>query len=108
MVKKNKMISKKELTIQIVEKFKTNIFENHVEAAFHTHSKLKEYKINPIIVKYLSVVLAGKYNPEGVAKALFYPRVLGTSISTIFGNQIQKLFVDLKMAAPSGIAGIDI
>ena len=92
----------------IVEYFETYIFENHVEAALNIHSRLKSYKINPIVVKYLSRVLEGDYNPKGVAKALFYPRVLGTSINTSFGTRIQKMFVELNMAQGSMIPGMDI
>lgn len=93
---------------EIVEYFKVYIFENHVIASINTHSKLKSYNINPIVVKYLSKVLENEYSPVGVAKALFYPRVLGTSINTSFGTRIQNMFVDLKIAEGSLIKGMDI
>ena len=73
-----------------------------------THSKLKSYNINPIVVKYLSKVLENDYTPQGVAKALFYPRVLGTSINTSFGTRIQNMFVDLNIGEGSMIKGMDI
>jgi hypothetical protein len=72
------------------------------------HSKLKSYNINPIVVKYLSKVLEDKFSPLGIAKALYYPRVLGTSINTSFGTQIQKMFVELGIAEGSLIKGMDI
>lgn len=97
-----------ELTKKIVDFFEKNILEKHVIACLRTHSKLKSYKINPIVVRYLSKVLDGKYSAEGVAKALYYPRVLGTSINTSFGTQIQKMFVNLEIADGSLIKGIDI
>ena len=97
-----------ELIQTIVEYFETNIFKNHINASLNTHSKLKSYNINPIVVKYLSKVLVGNYTPEGVAKALFYPRVLGTSINTSFGTRIQNMFVELKIASGSLIPGMDI
>lgn len=100
--------TQEEIIIEIVEYFKTYIFENHIKASINTHSKLKSYNINPIVVKYLSKVLENEYNPIGVAKALFYPRVLGTSINTSFGTRIQNMFVDLKMAEGSLIKGMDI
>jgi hypothetical protein len=84
------------------------IFLNSINASLKVHSKLKSYKINPIVVKYLSKVLDDKYSPEGVAKALYYPRVLGTSINTSFGTQIQKMFVELEIARGSLIKGMDI
>jgi len=53
-------------------------------------------------------VLVGNYSPDGVAKALFYPRVLGTSINTSFGTRIQNMFVELGIAEGSKIKGMDI
>lgn len=97
-----------ELINEISEYFKVYIFENHVTAAIDVHSQLKSYNINPIVVKYLSVVIEDDYTPIGVAKALFYPRVLGTSINTSFGTRIQSMFVDLQIAEGSLIKGMDI
>lgn len=53
-------------------------------------------------------MLDDNYNPEGVAKALYFPRVLGTSINTSFGTRIQSMFVELGMAEGSKIKGMDI
>lgn len=97
-----------DLLKKIVEYFEENIFEQHINASLKIHSKLNSYSINPIVVKYLSKVLEGAYSPEGVAKALFYPRVLGTSINTSFGTRIQKMFVELGIAQGSLIPGMDI
>jgi hypothetical protein len=97
-----------ELIIKIVDYFKKNIFEKHISSSLSKNSKLKSYNINPIVVKYLSKVLENNYSPEGVAKALYYPRVLGTSINTSFGTQIQNMFVDLQIADGSLIKGMDI
>jgi hypothetical protein len=101
-------MTEQELTNKIVVYFEKNIFEKHIYATLNTHSKLKSYNINPIVVKYLSQILEGKYSPEGVAKALFYPRVLGTSINTSFGTRIQDMFVELNIAQGSLISGMDI
>lgn len=100
--------NQEELIKEIVEYFKVYIFENHITASINTHSKLKSYNINPIVVKYLSKVLENDYSAIGVAKALFYPRVLGTSINTSFGTRIQNMFVDLKIAEGSLIKGMDV
>lgn len=100
--------TQEELIQEIVGYFKVYIFENHITASINTHSKLKSYNINPIVVKYLSKVLENDYTAIGVAKALFYPRVLGTSINTSFGTRIQNMFVDLKIAEGSLIKGMDI
>ena len=101
-------MTEKQLTEKIVEYFETYIFKNHIEASLKKNSKLKSYKINPIVVKYLSKVIEGDYTAEGVAKALFYPRVLGTSINTSFGQRIQDMFVELNLANGSLIKGMDI
>ncbi|MHA3789578.1 PmeII family type II restriction endonuclease [Flavobacterium hauense] len=101
-------MTEKELLSTIVEYFRENIFEQHMKASLKIHSKLKSYNINPIVVKYLSKVLDDKYSPMGVAKALYYPRVLGTSINTSFGTRIQMMFVLLNIAEGSLIPGMDI
>ena len=95
------------LTI-ITAYFKDKIFNNHKNNVLTNHSKLKSYKINPILVKYLSKVLVNDYSPIGIAKALYYPRVLGTSINTSFGTRIQNMFVELGLAKGSLIKGMDI
>ncbi len=101
-------MTKKELTEAIVNYFDEKIFKNHINASLEIHSTLKSYNINPIVVKYLSKVLVDDYTPDGVAKALFYPRVLGTSINTSFGTRIQNMFVELGIAEGSKIKGMDI
>jgi hypothetical protein len=101
-------MTEKELTLSIVAYFEKKIFEKHIASSLSIHAKLKSYNINPIVVKYLSKVLDDKYSPEGIAKALYYPRVLGTSINTSFGTRIQDMFVDLKIAQGSLIKGMDI
>lgn len=93
---------------KIVDYFETNIFKNHVAMSLTKNATLRSYNINPIVVKYLSRVLEGNYSPEGVAKALYYPRVLGTSINTSFGTRIQNMFVELELASGSLIKGMDI
>ena len=95
--------------LQIISDYlKENIFENHKINSLKTHSKLKSYKINPIIVKYLSKILENDFTSIGIAKALYYPRVLGTSINTSFGTRIQNMFVELGLAQGSLIKGMDI
>lgn len=101
-------MSEKILLNEIANYFEKNIFEQHIKTSLQVHSKLKSYNVNPIVVKYLSKVLDDKYSSAGVAKALYYPRVLGTSINTSFGSKIQTMFVDLNIAEGSLIKGMDI
>ena len=88
--------------------FESKIFENHKINALKAHSKIKSYKINPILIKYLSKILEDNFTPLGIAKALYYPRILGTSINTSFGTRIQNMFVELNLANGSLIKGMDI
>lgn len=101
-------MNENELLQIITDYFEENIFDNHKKNVLKEHSKLKSYKINPIIVKYLSKVLEDNYTPIGIAKALYYPRVLGTSITTSFGTRIQRMFVELGLADGSLIPEMDI
>lgn len=101
-------MKEEELLKIITAYFNDKIFENHKKNVLTNHSKLKSYKINPILVKYLSKILENDFTPLGIAKALYYPRVLGTSINTSFGTRIQNMFVELKLANGSLIKGMDI
>lgn len=100
--------NEQELLEIIAKYFQEKIFDNHRISVLKTHSKLKSYKINPILVKYLSKTLEDDFTPIGIAKALYYPRVLGTSINTSFGTRIQNMFVELDLAQGSLIKGMDI
>ncbi|MBQ8811824.1 MAG: restriction endonuclease [Bacteroidales bacterium] len=72
--------------------------------------KLKDFNINPFLVNYLAAFLCGNTEPVSLAKALVYPRILGTSINTSFGQNIQIFISSLAQLAgtASGIDGIDI
>lgn len=71
---------------------------------------LASFNINPFLVNYLAAFLCGDTSPESLAKALVYPRVLGTSLNTSFGQNIQVFISRLAQAAggASAIDGIDI
>lgn len=101
-------MNQRELLNQIRVYFTEKVFKKHRNNALLKHSQLKSYKINPIIVKYLAKILEDDFTPKGIAKALYYPRVLGTSINTSFGTAIQKMFVSLQLADGSLIKGMDI
>ena len=72
--------------------------------------KLKDFNINPFTINYLAAFLCGNTNPESLTKALIYPRILGTSINTSFGQNIQIFISQLSQVAgnASAINGIDI
>lgn len=98
-----------EKALQLIKEFfSSEIFEQHRDNALGKNSKLKNYKINPILLKYLVRVLGDNYSPIGVAKALFMPRVLSSSLTTSFGMKIQKMLVKIGLAEGSMLDGMDV
>lgn len=71
---------------------------------------LDSFNINPFIINYLAAFLCGNTTPESLAKALVYPRILGTSINTSFGANIQNWIANIAEITGGGsiISGIDI
>ncbi|EPY11711.1 PmeII family type II restriction endonuclease [Paenibacillus alvei] len=64
--------------------------------------------MNPFLDKYKANFLTGNDDPRSIAKALVYPRVLGTSINTTFGNKLQKFCSEVLEGFASTTSGIDI
>lgn len=91
------------------EFFREEIVRAHLEGACKRASNLEEYKINPFLLKYLANFLEGNSEPTSIAKALIYPRLLSTSITTIFGNKAQKMIPEIfEGMMGSVVSGIDI
>ena len=97
-----------EILINAKEFFKATIVENHINIACKKASKLSNYNINPFLYKYLAKFLMGNDEAESIAKALIYPRILGSSITTSFGMQVQKQITTLFPGFGSTTGGIDI
>lgn len=88
--------------------FLENIIPSHIQG-IEKASKLSSYDYNPFILKYLAFTIDGEVSPKSLAKALLYPRVLGTSINTIFGNKIQSFIANvLPHSAGTIVDGMDI
>lgn len=87
--------------------FRTRIAENH-KANTEKLTSLSKFNINPFTHKYLAQFAFGDSSPESMAKALIYPRVLGTSISTTFGTQLQYFCNEVLSSYASTTSGIDI
>ena len=95
----------------VLEKFKVWFKDSLLVSHKNNTQKLEdldEFKINPFLLFYLSNFLEGNSEPKSLAKALIYPRVLGTSITTSFGNQIQSFITKVLGAYGSTTRGIDI
>ncbi|HET8810437.1 MAG TPA: PmeII family type II restriction endonuclease [Flavobacteriaceae bacterium] len=91
------------------EFFKNEIVESHLQGACKKATKLKSYKINPFLLSYLANFLEGNSDSKSIAKALIYPRLLSTSITTIFGNKVQKMIPEIfDDMMGSVVNGIDI
>lgn len=71
-------------------------------------SRSSEFRINLFLVKYLAKLLDNQTDTVAIAKALIYPRVLGTSVNTSFGKHIQKFISDTFNAPGSETEGIDV
>jgi len=87
--------------------FRETVATNHI-ANTEKLVDPKAFNINPFTAVYLANFLTGNSSPESIAKALLFPRVLGTSISTTFGNGIQQFTNDVLGAFGSTTNGIDI
>lgn len=88
--------------------FRTFIIPNHIKNL--EKLRLKDFDVNPFLINYLAAFLCGDVSPRSMAKALVYPRILGTSVNTSFGQNIQIFISQLAEVAgcASGIDGIDI
>ena len=87
--------------------FKNRIANSHIDNT-QKLSKASDFNYNPFLIRYLAQFAFRDTSPESLAKALLYPRVLGTSIATTFGNNIQFFCNDVLSAYASTTSGIDI
>ena len=87
--------------------FKEKIVRSHIKNTTKLNS-VSEFNINPFLHSYLAQFAFGNSDPESLAKALIYPRVLGTSINTTFGNKMQEYCSDVLSGSGSLVSGMDI
>lgn len=100
-------IEKQEILEKSKEFFRDIVVESHIKNTKKL-VKLKEFNVNPFLITYLANYLTGNNSAESIAKALIYPRVLGTSINTLFGNRIQTFCNKVLNSFASTTSGIDI
>ncbi len=98
---------KKEILAKAQKWFKTTIADNHIKNT-QKLVEAKEFDINPFLTIYLANFLSGNSSPESIARALLYPRVLGTSITTSFGQNMQSFTSNVLSSFGSTTSGIDI
>ncbi|MFC5647820.1 PmeII family type II restriction endonuclease [Paenibacillus solisilvae] len=105
-----KGLSEDELNL-IIEKakhfFRNDIVPSHIKNAQDCRD-LSSFRLNPFLDKYKATFITGNDDPKSIAKALVYPRVIGTSLNTIFGSKLQKFCSEVLEGFASAIPGLDI
>lgn len=101
-------LKKQEILDKAKQWMKSNIVEAHIKNTKKL-SNLSEIKINPFLWPYLANYYLGNSSDESLAAVAVLPRVLGTSITTTFGTQMQSFISDvLDSSLGSTTSGIDI
>lgn len=98
---------RREILVKAKTFFKETIAVNHVKNT-EKLKDLKHFNVNPFLVNYLANYAFGDTSSLSIAKALIYPRVLGTSITTSFGTKMQEFCNDALSSYASLVSGIDI
>jgi hypothetical protein len=100
----------KQRSDELIEKaekwFKEVIVGNHITNTKKL-SDPNKLNINPFLALYLANAFDGSDDPESISKAILLPRVLGTSINTSFGQNLQKFICSIG-ATGSAVSGIDV
>jgi len=86
--------------------FKEKIIKQHIKN-IKKCARIDEFNINPFTHKYLAGLIGKKGSKASLAKALIFPRCLGTSISTSLGSKFQKFIVQHLRAEGSGESSLD-
>jgi hypothetical protein len=87
--------------------FRERIAKNHISNT-QKLVDIGQFNINPFTHKYLANFAFGDASPESMAKVLLFPRILGTSIATTFGTQLQFFCSEVLPSYASTTSGIDI
>ncbi|MEA5091502.1 hypothetical protein SDC9_26125 [bioreactor metagenome] len=98
---------RKDILLRARKFFKEKIAENHIKNTKKL-SSLDIFNVNPFLVKYLANFAFGEATSENIARALIYPRILGTSINTSFGSLLQIFCNEILTGYASVIPGLDI
>lgn len=108
---RNNMLSedeKQEILTKAKVWFRDVIAKNHITNTAKLNNP-DEFDINPFLVTYLATFLGGECDETSVARALIYPRALGTSITTSFGHNMQHFVTEvLGETFGSTTPGVDI
>ncbi|MGH2117301.1 MULTISPECIES: PmeII family type II restriction endonuclease [Aerococcus] len=103
----NQLITTDEIIERTKVFFRDRIAANHLRNTEKLND-IDKFKINPFLMKYLANFFTGSMDNESLARVLVYPRVLGTSINTTFGTQMQYFVNEVLGSQGSLSSGIDI
>jgi hypothetical protein len=100
---------KQEIMKRAQEWMRSSLISNHLSNTKKL-TKLSEFKINPFLWPYLANYYRGTTDYRALAEVLILPRVLGTSITTTFGNEAQRFISTVFSDSSYGsvVSGIDI
>ena len=88
--------------------FEEKIIASHLKNTLKL-TNIDEFNINPFTVWYLAKFVDNEVTAKSIAKALIFPRVLGVSIATSLGTNLQRFITDtLVTAYGSAASGMDI
>jgi len=87
---------------------RSSLISNHLSNTKKL-TKVSKFKINPFLWPYLANYYTGTTDYRALAEVLILPRILGTSITTTFGNEAQR-FISTVFTDSYGsvVSGIDI
>ena len=88
---------------------RSSLISNHLSNTKKL-TRLSEFAVNPFLWPYLANYYRGNTDYRSLAEVLILPRVLGTSITTTFGNEAQR-FISIVFSDDSYgsvVSGIDI
>lgn len=108
MEKISELVNRDEL-LNNAQTFFYNMFLD--KAKKYKKKSYSSFKINPFTIQATTSALSKSFDAESMAKAVVYPFVLGTSMATSFGTNVQKFIVDslnIDTVTPSVISGMDI
>ena len=100
-------IEKQKILANAKKFFKERIIDKHIVNTKKCED-LSNFNVNPFLHKYLAQYAFGDSSPQSMAKALIYPRILGTSINTSFGTNMQYFCNEVLSSYASTTSGIDI
>lgn len=101
------LLPKNELLNRAADFFRNTIILSHLKNLAKLKS-LKEFSYNPFLLTYLAKFISGDASSYNIAKALIYPRIMGTSINTSFGSNLQKFCSVVLPGFGSAVSGIDL